>query len=244
MATGNHISKTAKVENGATLKDTKVLELARVRRTAKISDSIIKDAAIVQGEVINSVVSGWSDVDKNVTVEDSSLKGEVMLACGVVVKSSTLTDCRFVGASALYGVRVTEAIMLGVVEVHPRKNPTSPEVLKPTGTDHQHPNGGGWVAGTATVEDTCYIGPEARVEGKAVVKGRSQLKGKVIVDGQAVITNSKIHDSVRVGFLAKVTDSILTGKLRVSGNADLRSVCMRGNCDISGGKWYGDIRFR
>ena len=36
---------------------------------------------------------------------------------------------------------------------------------------HQHPNGGGWVADTATVLDEAYVGPTARVFGGAVFGG-------------------------------------------------------------------------
>jgi len=32
---------------------------------------------------------------------------------------------------------------------------------------HQHKNGGGWVANTATVEDSIYIGADAWVSGNA-----------------------------------------------------------------------------
>jgi len=32
---------------------------------------------------------------------------------------------------------------------------------------HQHPNGGGWVADTATVVDTVYVGPNAKIYGNA-----------------------------------------------------------------------------
>jgi hypothetical protein len=34
---------------------------------------------------------------------------------------------------------------------------------------HKHPNGGGWVADTATVADTAYVGPEAKVYDNARV---------------------------------------------------------------------------
>jgi hypothetical protein len=30
---------------------------------------------------------------------------------------------------------------------------------------HQHKNGGGWVANTATVADSAHVGPNARVSG-------------------------------------------------------------------------------
>ena len=34
---------------------------------------------------------------------------------------------------------------------------------------HKHPNGGGWVADSATVADTAYVGPDAKVSGSARV---------------------------------------------------------------------------
>lgn len=34
---------------------------------------------------------------------------------------------------------------------------------------HQHTNGGGWVANTATVRESVYVGPDARVFGDARV---------------------------------------------------------------------------
>ncbi len=41
---------------------------------------------------------------------------------------------------------------------------------------HKHPNGGGWVADTASVADTAYVGPDAWVFGKAQV-GDAQVFG-------------------------------------------------------------------
>ena len=43
---------------------------------------------------------------------------------------------------------------------------------------HQHPNGGGWVADTATVEKTAYVGPGARVSGAACVFGNARVFGE------------------------------------------------------------------
>lgn len=60
---------------------------------------------------------------------------------------------------------------------------------------HQHRNGMGWVADTASVAPTVYVGPYAlvygqaeltervRVEGTARVSGHAQLSGDVIVCG-------------------------------------------------------------
>ena len=38
---------------------------------------------------------------------------------------------------------------------------------------HRHKNGGGWVAETAQVADTVYVGPMAVVYGRANIKGNT-----------------------------------------------------------------------
>ena len=50
---------------------------------------------------------------------------------------------------------------------------------------HKHPNGGGWVADTATVSETAYVGPDARVYGNAVVSGNARVYSKAWVYGNA-----------------------------------------------------------
>jgi hypothetical protein len=42
---------------------------------------------------------------------------------------------------------------------------------------HQHENGGGWVANTATVVATAYVGPDARVSDNAQVFGDALVFG-------------------------------------------------------------------
>jgi hypothetical protein len=42
---------------------------------------------------------------------------------------------------------------------------------------HRHSDGKGWVADTATVESTVYIGPNAKVYGDAKVYGRAWVYG-------------------------------------------------------------------
>jgi len=56
--------------------------------------------------------------------------------------------------------------------------------LKPE-EQHQHKNGGGWVANTATVEETAYVGPYARVSGDAQVSGNASVSGNAWVSGDA-----------------------------------------------------------
>ena len=58
--------------------------------------------------------------------------------------------------------------------------------LNPLGVPaHQHPNGGGWVADTATVHESAYVGPDARVYGSAQVYDSAQVYGNARVSGNA-----------------------------------------------------------
>ena len=50
---------------------------------------------------------------------------------------------------------------------------------------HQHPNGGGWVADTATVESTAYVGPGAEVRDRARVLERAALREYATISGAA-----------------------------------------------------------
>lgn len=46
---------------------------------------------------------------------------------------------------------------------------------------HKHPNGGGWVADTATVDETACVGSEARVFGNARVYDNAMVYGNAHV---------------------------------------------------------------
>ena len=50
---------------------------------------------------------------------------------------------------------------------------------------HQHPNGGGWVANTATVDASAFVGSDARVYGDARVSGDAWVSGNAQVYGDA-----------------------------------------------------------
>ena len=52
---------------------------------------------------------------------------------------------------------------------------------------HRHPNGKGWVADTATVDDTAYIGANASVFGFAKVKNNARIRQKASISGYSVI---------------------------------------------------------
>ena len=52
---------------------------------------------------------------------------------------------------------------------------------------HRHPNGGGWVQDTASVDETAYVGPDAEVSGNAQVCGAAQVFGTARVFGDAQV---------------------------------------------------------
>src|SRR5208282_2805063 len=64
---------------------------------------------------------------------------------------------------------------------------------------HQHKNGLGWVANTATVEETAYIGPDA------LVYGNAQVYGDALVCGNAgVYGNARVYGNAQVSGYAQV----------------------------------------
>ncbi len=50
---------------------------------------------------------------------------------------------------------------------------------------HKHPNGGGWVADTATVDPIAYVGSNAKVYDNAKVYGNAKVSGNAHVYGNA-----------------------------------------------------------
>lgn len=73
---------------------------------------------------------------------------------------------------------------------------------------HQHANGGGWVADTATVEDRAYVGPNAQVYGSARVCGEARVYGSARVSDSALVCGeARVCDSARVCGEALVCDS-------------------------------------
>lgn len=84
-----------------------------------------------------------------------------------------------------------------------------------------HPNGLGFVASTATVAPTAFLGPNAkvldrahvsgnaRIEDYAVVMGDAQVSGNAVVSGYARIRDrAKITDNARVGDCALVAGDV------------------------------------
>ncbi len=72
-----------------------------------------------------------------------------------------------------------------------------------------HPNGGGFVANGASVDESVYVGPNARVLDRAVVKGTARIEDRAVVRGEA-----------KVGGSARITNhALVQGGARVEGSA-------------------------
>ena len=56
----------------------------------------------------------------------------------------------------------------------------------------RHPNGGGFVANTAKVDSTVYVGKDARVLGYATVTGNARIDGHATVTGSAKVSGSAV----------------------------------------------------
>lgn len=94
---------------------------------------------------------------------------------------------------------------------------------------HQHPNGGGWVANTAKVTDTAYVGSDA------VVSGSAQVFGNAVVSGNAVVC----------GYAQVYGDAVVSGTLLTANRSDGYTFaifkCQDGQTRITAGCRYFTI---
>lgn len=90
-----------------------------------------------------------------------------------------------------------------------------------TGIGHYHVNGGGFVAETATVADSVYVGPDAMVTGWANVSGNAVIKDYAVVTGSASVSgNAVIGGHAVIAENAAVKDNAIVGDYAgVMGNA-------------------------
>ena len=105
------------------------------------------------------------------------------------------------------------------------------------GRGHVHANGGGWVADTAHVDESVYVGPDAMVLGNANVSGNVRITDYAVVAGDTVIRDSAViadHAVIHGGGWVYVNEW-KTGKVTVSGNAVVSgSAVVTGMCQLSG----------
>ena len=95
---------------------------------------------------------------------------------------------------------------------------------------HIHPNGGGFVADSASVADTAYVGPNAMVLGWATVSDNAVITGHAIVGDRANVSgNAIVGDAASVCGSASVSENarvlesaFLTDTASVSGNATVK----------------------
>lgn len=82
---------------------------------------------------------------------------------------------------------------------------------------HRHPNGGGWVADTASVNPASFVEENAQVFGKALLLGEVKVK-----DNAKVFGNANIYDEVMIVDQAQVYgNAMLLGSVMVGDNAQV-----------------------
>lgn len=98
---------------------------------------------------------------------------------------------------------------------------------------HKHDNGGGWVADTARVSDSVYVGARCEIFDWAVVDGTVRLEGRAKIYGHARVRDtvllkgsSEIFGSARVSDNTKLYDSArIAGGARCGGASELHNSC-------------------
>lgn len=118
----------------------------------------------------------------------------------------------------------------------------------------RHVNGKGWVAKTAVVEDSVYVGPRAKVFQRAYISGNVRLEGQARVYGAACVQgNVLLKQSAQVCGEVVVRDNVemhgaarIFGRAHVSGrtrlfdnvmicdSAQLISVTLNGRASVGG----------
>ena len=64
---------------------------------------------------------------------------------------------------------------------------------------HIHTKGGGWVADTANVHNSAYIGPDARVSGNARISGDARVYGNARVHGWTSYRYAGRYGTIMIG---------------------------------------------
>lgn len=103
---------------------------------------------------------------------------------------------------------------------------------------HNHSNGGGLVSDSATVDDSVYVGPNAKVLGSATVTGNVRIEDYAVVQDSAAVSENAvisgyaiIAERANISGNVRVDDTALVmGNARISGNAKvIESACVYGD---------------
>ena len=111
---------------------------------------------------------------------------------------------------------------------------------------HKHKNGGGWVADSATVDESVYVGPNAQVhqlatviencsiKGHSSVFGWANLSGNVTVSGHACVEgSSSCRDDVVISGRSRVLgNSYITDNAKIKDNSTVITCHIGGNAVI------------
>lgn len=112
----------------------------------------------------------------------------------------------------------------------------------------RHVNGKGWVAKTAVVEDSVYVGPKCEVYNLAYVSGRVRLEGNARVSGNAVVSgeviikqnahvygSAVVRDMVVLNDHARITGRAhVTGRTRMFGGSLITDTAQVNSCTLTG----------
>ncbi|BAV05226.1 endo-1,4-beta-xylanase A precursor [Filimonas lacunae] len=96
---------------------------------------------------------------------------------------------------------------------------------------HTHTNGGGWVANSATVASTVYVGP------KAIVVGSSNLSGTVRVEGTARLESVTASSTVVFSGDCNVYGGTYSGSAQITDGAVLTNCTISGNTICRDNAW-------
>ncbi|APP75905.1 Svx/AvrXca family virulence/avirulence protein [Xanthomonas vesicatoria] len=127
---------------------------------------------------------------------------------------------------------------------------SQPNAPTPTPVGRRHANGGGWVANTANVASTAYVGPRARVLagnvlGNARIDGRATVMGGT-VQGNAVLGGLTVwHPGATIGATAQAHTVFMGpgafGAINVGGTAQLRGDIEEQGASPTQGVFYGFV---
>ena len=102
---------------------------------------------------------------------------------------------------------------------------------------HRHDHGKGWVADTARVDDSVYVGPRAAVFQFARVCGGSRLEGNARVFGHARISDNVLlkHNAAVYGQAEIIGAIFLSDNVAVHGSAKISGECtLRQKVEVCG----------
>nr|HPR33670.1 DUF6055 domain-containing protein [Prolixibacteraceae bacterium] len=112
----------------------------------------------------------------------------------------------------------------------------------------KHSNGGGWVASTAQVAASVYVGPNARVLGSARVSDQARVEDFATIQDNAVLSgharvcnNALVGKSARISGNARVEKSARVWGGQMTDEAVLTGNAVTFNCKLSGRAVIRDV---